>query len=245
MKKRFFYSFAFIGALLLNGCNGKNANAPETNSVRSSQNLTECKVTVNGLTFDYALNEADQLVTVLENGSIKIKCPEGKDFFCDPNDGKLSNNTLPMLLKKVDNTQPFTLTAKVTPEFTEEGPYNAADLLVYANDTVFQKFCFEQDERGNHRIVTVRTQGTSDDNNHDVVNEPSVYMKISSDTHTIASYYSTDKQEWHMVRLYKNNYPAVLYVGIASQCPVKGECTSLFEEIALNHNNVTDFRMGE
>ena len=67
--------------------------------------------------------------------------------------------------------------------------------FVYVNDTLWQKLAFEQDEYGNHRIVTVRTQGTSDDNNHDKIDAKSVYMKISSDTHTIASYYSLDKKK--------------------------------------------------
>ncbi|MFR9263142.1 MAG: DUF1349 domain-containing protein [Bacteroides cellulosilyticus] len=104
---------------------------------------------------------------------------------------------------------------------------------------------FEQDEYGNHRIVTVRTQGTSDDNNHDKLNVSSVYLKISSDTKTIASYYSIDKKRWNMVRLYKNYYPKNIYLGISSQCPQKGSCTSRFEEISLSHDNVSDFRLGE
>lgn len=122
--------------------------------------------------------------------------PEGLDFFSDPN-GKLSNTTLPILLVPVENTKPFTLIAKVTPEFTTEGLYNAADLFVYSCDSLWQKLAFEQDEYGNHRIVTVRTQGTSDDNNHDKLDVSSVYLKISSDTKTIASYYSIDKKRWN------------------------------------------------
>ena len=78
------------------------------------------------------------------------------------------------------------------PGFTEDGLYNAANLMVVANDTLWQKFCFEQDERGKHRVVTVRTVGTSDDNNHEVIEQDNIYYKISSDTHTIASYYSLD-----------------------------------------------------
>ena len=150
-----------------------------------------------------------------------------------------------MLLIPTDNTKPFTLTAKVTPEFTAEGLYNAADLFVYVNDTLWQKLAFEQDEYGNHRIVSVRTQGTSDDNNHDKIDAKSVYMKISSDTRTIASYYSLDKKEWHMVRLYRNYYPDSIYLGISSQCPQRGGCTSRIEDVTLSHDNVGDFRMGE
>mgnify|MGYP000003821844 FL=1 len=70
-------------------------------------------------------------------------------------------------------------------------------------------------------------------------------MKISSDTHTIASYYSLDKKEWHMVRLYRNEYPDQIYLGISSQCPQHGGCTSIIEDITLSHDNVGDFRMGE
>lgn len=249
MKRSTICRFAFIGTLLLTACNGKNdgssQKAEQTDSISANVNLSACNVAVGNVTFDFARYGADTLAIVKSNNAIEIHCAEGFDMFCDPNDGKLSNNTLPLLLKKIDNKKPFTLIAKVSPEFTKEGLYNAADLIVYANDTLWQKLCFEQDEYGKHRIVTVRTSGTSDDNNHDVISEPSIYMKISSDTHTIASYYSVDKKQWHMVRLYKNYYPEILYVGIASQCPIKGRCASMFEEVSLGSDNVTDFRMGE
>lgn len=75
---------------------------------------------------------------------------------------------------------------------------------MFANDSLYQKLCFEQDERGAHRVVSVRTVGTSDDNNHDAITQDFVFLKISSDTQTIASYYSTDGKEWRMVRLYKD-----------------------------------------
>ena len=144
----------------------------------------------------------------------------------------------------IDNTKPFTFSGRLKPGFTEDGLYNAANLMVVANDTLWQKFCFEQDERGKHRVVTVRTVGTSDDNNHEVIEQDNIYYKISSDTHTIASYYSLDGKEWQMVRLYKNNYPKELYIGICSQAPVKGECVSEFSELSLSTDNVGDFRLG-
>lgn len=229
-----------------NGQQTKQEPAAETNdSAEVATVLTPCNVKVGDVVFDYTRYGADTLSSVNEDGSMTIRCSEGKDMFCDPNDGKLTNNTLPLLLKKIDNTKPFTIVAKVTPEFHKESLYNAGDLIVYANEMLWQKYCFEQDEYGNHRLVTVRNQETSDDNNHDKQSSNTVYMKISSDTHTIASYYSTDKKEWHMVRLYKNYYPATLYIGIASQCPVKGQCTTTFEEISIDTNNVSDFRMGE
>lgn len=174
--------------------------AGQTESTDVTSRIADCKVTLGDVTFTHAINGADTCVSLLADRTLEFRCAEGLDFFCDPNDGKLSNNTLPVLLIPTDNTKPFTLTAKVTPEFTAEGLYNAADLFVYVNDTLWQKLAFEQDEYGNHRIVSVRTQGTSDDNNHDKIDAPSVYMKISSDTRTIASYYSLDKKSgtWYV-----------------------------------------------
>ena len=163
MKRTVLYGAFLVGSLSLAACQQHNetkVSEPDLTGkeVETSQ-ITDCKIKVGDVTFTKSINGADTCVTILTDGGLKFSCPEGLDFFCDPNEGKLSNNTLPVLLIPTDNTKPFTLTAKVTPEFTIEGLYNAADLFVYVNDTLWQKLAFEQDEYGNHRIVTVRTQG--------------------------------------------------------------------------------------
>jgi regulation of enolase protein 1 (concanavalin A-like superfamily) len=203
-----------------------------------------CDIKLAGIHFTKAVNGADTLVKTDAQGRMAFRVGAKKDFFCDPNDNKLSNNTAPILLAKVDNTKPFTLVASVTPGFTAKGLYNAGVLYVYVNDRRWQKHCFEQDERGNHRMVSVRTLGTSDDNNHDIVKAPTAYMKISSDTHTVASYYSLDQKTWQLVRLYQNDYPTELWAGVSAQCPLDTGTTSRFEAISLTQNSVTDFRLG-
>lgn len=239
MTKSIIFQALLAGCLMLAACQ------PKTVTTSTTGKITDCNIQLGDVTFTQALNGADSCVSLLADGVLEFRCPEGLDYFSDPNEGKLSNNTLPVLLIPTDNTKPFTFTAKLTPGFTPEGLYNAADLFVYVNDSLWQKLAFEQDEYGNHRIVSVRTQGTSDDNNHDKIDAQSVYLKISSDTQTIASYYSLDKKEWHMVRLYRNYYPEQIYLGISSQCPQRGECVSLIEEVTLSSDNVGDFRMGE
>lgn len=249
MKKIAFLS-VISGAILMTGC----VNNSTTNDIaKDMESNKETKIaeasgvpvdiTFSGVRFTKSINGADSLITIHPDGKMEFRAGEKQDYFCDPNE-ELSNNTAPILLSKVDNTKPFTLIAKVTPEFTKTGTYNAAVLYLYVNDTFWQKLCFEQDERGGHRIVTVRTVDTSDDNNHDIVEQPYVYMKISSDTRTIGSYYSTDKKTWRMVRIYKNNYPSELWVGISNQCPVDKASVSYFEDISLDQENVSDFRMG-
>lgn len=233
---------------MLGSCAGKTeptpANAADTTAVGLSSTVTDCEVKAGNVTFTRAYNGADTLTQVKTDGTLAMNTPMGRDFFRDPNDGILTQSTAPILLTKVDNTKPFTFSTKVTPGFTREGLYNAAAVYVLVNDTLWQKFCYEQDERGNHRIVSVRTIGTSDDNNHEVLTQPSVYLKVSSDTRTIAYYYSKDNKEWQMVRLYRNSYPKELWVGVSSQCPQKTQCNSLFQNLHLDQTQVGDFRMG-
>jgi regulation of enolase protein 1 (concanavalin A-like superfamily) len=117
-------------------------------------------------------------------------------------------------------------------------------MYIYQNPKLWFKFAFERDERARTRIVTVRTIETSDDNNHDVIENASVYMKISSDVQTIAFYYSLDKENWQLVRLFKNDYPEELWIGLSAQSPIGNGTSVTFEECSLNQNSVTDFRMG-
>ena len=252
MKKTIVYCALLGGVLALGGCSSqgsKKAADAATVAAASTAQQPGMKseagdLTVGNVHFTRAINGAMQGVGLKDGGALEFRCGPKADIFSDPNGGKLTNNTVPMLLAEVDNTKPFTLTAKVTPTFTSGGTYNAGDLFVFADDELWQKLAFEQDERGNHRIVSVRTRGTSDDNNHEVVKQPWVYLKISSDTRTIASYYSLDGKEWWMARLYQNDYPATVWLGLATQCPVEQGTTCLFEEVSLQPVSVADFRLG-
>lgn len=252
MKKVVFLISIVISGMLFYSCTNKDtskqievSNIPSDNpaQINGIVSGTECDVTIGNIHFTKSINGAASSIEKQEDGKILFTAKEKTDYFSDPN-GKLSNTTAPILLTRVDNTKPFTFTAKVTPGFNETDLYNAGVLYVYANDSFFQKHCYEQDERGKHRVVTVQTVGTSDDSNHDVVEQPYVYLKISSDTHTIASYYSLDNVNWQMVRLYENSYPSELWLGISSQCPKGKGNETLFEGISLEEESVSDFRMG-
>ena len=229
--KKFYLAFAML--LTMAACTqNKPSQQAETNKTEAQNaNLKDCDITINGIHFTKAINGGDKLVSE-SAGVVTVKANPNADFFIDPNE-KISQDDAGILLTEIDNTKPFTFKGKVTSFF------------VYANDTLWQKLCFEQGDHGEHRIVSVRTVGTSDDNNHDVIDSAkSVYFKISSDTQSIASYFSLDGQEWQMVRIYKNNYPQQLYLGICSQAPQAEECVSTFEELSLTTDNVDDFRMG-
>ena len=133
----------------------------------------------------------------------------------------------------------------MNPKFTETGTYSAGVIYVYENDTHCLKVCFEQDEYGEHRVVTVRTIGTSDDNNRQSILGDTVYMRFSSNGTTIGTYYSKDGKEWHMARLYQNYFPDKLLLGLSSQSPKDNEHTCYFTEVSLVEKATSDFRNGK
>jgi len=200
----------------------------------------KCSIKISDIEFTKSLNKANETTTV-EKEKLVIRSDAKRDNFNEP-DGSLSNNTAPVLLTKVDNTKPFTVISKVTPTFLET--YDAGALYVYINSKRWVKYAFERDERKLTRIVTVRTIDTSDDNNHDVIDSTSVYMKISSDVKTIGYYYSLDKEKWQLVRLYKNDYPSEIWIGLSAQSPLGNGTSVTFEDCSLTKIAVKDFRMG-
>jgi hypothetical protein len=200
----------------------------------------ECRIKLPGITFTRSLNQAAAHAKV-EEGRITLASDARCDNFRDP-DGKLSNNTAPVLLTEVDNEQPFTLTARITPTFLKT--YDAGTLYIYVKEDLWLKMAMEMDERRKTRMVSVRTIGTSDDNNHDVIEAKSVYMRISSDAKTVGFYYSLDKESWQLIRLFKNDYPASIWVGISAQCPLGDGTSAVFEDISLTRQTISDFRLG-
>jgi regulation of enolase protein 1 (concanavalin A-like superfamily) len=212
-----------------------------TASAQSAPTIGDaCRIELPGVTFTRALNGAASHYRV-EAGKLVLASGTKTDFFRDP-DGTLAINNAPVLLAAVDNSRPFTLTAKVTPTFRQT--YDAGALYVYIRDDLWLKFAMEMDERRKTRMVTVRTIGTSDDNNHDVVAEHGVYMKITSDTRTIGFYYSLDNKGWQLVRLFRNEFPASIGLGVSAQSPLGDGNSATFEALSLTDRAVADFRLG-
>lgn len=194
-----------------------------------------------GIHFTRSLNGAAERTRV-DGDKIVLTSAAKTDNFRDPG-GKEASNTAPLLLSKVDNTRPFTLTTRITPGFLQT--YDAGALYIWVKDDLWLKMAMEQDERKRVRMVTVRTSGTSDDNNHDVVSAKTVHMKISSDTHTVGFYYSVDGTSWQLIRLFRNEYPAVIWLGISAQSPVGNGTQALFENVELKRESIVDFRLGQ
>ena len=147
------------------------------------------------------------------------------------------------MLTRIDNTRPFTFSSRIEPTLVDT--YDAGALYLWVGETRWLKMALERDERGLSRVVTVRTEGTSDDNNHDVIEAKSAHFKISSDTRSIGFYYSVDGETWQLVRVFRNDYPPELWLGLSAQSPIGKGNTARFDKLSLTERSVTDFRMGK
>lgn len=223
--------------IILTGCSG---NKTETSAEKET--LSPCDFVFGGINFSQAKNGAENSVEIL-NDTLKLVAGAQTDYFRSP-DGSVIDSS-PVIFTEVDNTKPFTFTAKVEPKFTKTGTYSAGVLYVYEDEMHCQKLCFEQDEFGVHRVVTVRTIGTSDDNNHQSIEKPYVYMRISSDGKQIGNYYSEDGKTWRLARLYANDYPEKVLLGLSSQSPKDNGHTCSFTDVSIVETAVSNFRIGK
>lgn len=192
--------------------------------------------------FDQSLNGAKDALAQLGPSAFEMSAGAETDFFIEPGLPPYEKNNAPLLLRTVDNTKPFTFSFKTTPVHTVK--YDAGMAFLWANNKKWVKFAFEADERLKKRLVTVKTDGYSDDNNHDAIESPSVFLKISSDTKVIGFYYSIDGQTWQLVRVFKNDYPPTFQLGLGTQSPAGKGNKSLFEQLQFAETSVKDFRMG-
>jgi len=219
----------FVNLLIVSWCIACNMPADNKTS----------EMSIN-IQFDSSLNNADKQLDKQPEKWILSSAKE-TDFFIEPGDTYRKANA-PLLLKRINNSQPFTFTVKLTPEHRVK--YDAGMAFIFIDTMHWLKFAFEADERMHTRIVTVRTEGVSDDNNHEIVNEKTIFLKISSDTKSIGFYYSLDHLSWNLVRIFKNEYPSTIYVGVGSQSPAGNGNKTIFTGIELTDSAVKDFRMG-
>jgi hypothetical protein len=136
-------------------------------------------------------------------------------------------NTTPRLLFKP--TDDFELSAKVNVDF--QAQWDSGVLVLYANDTLWAKLCFEMTLEKHPAIVSVVTRGLSDDSISIPIKGTSVYLKVTKSGHTIFFFASEDGQNWSIIRIFSLGDNLDLRVGFSSQSPVGEGCTTTFTQI--------------
>lgn len=238
MKKHLFLSTTLV-LLLVVGCKSNNSSNTQTNQEPVA--MEDIDVSISGITFTKAINDAAKHYEVSDS-LLAINGITATNYFIAPDGGRVEA-TAPILLTEIDNSKPFTFTTRV--ESSIEKIYDAGTVYMFVDNSRWLKFAFERDEKLRCRVVTVRTEGSSDDNNHDIIEQDHVYMRISSSTKQIGFYYSLNGVDWNLARIYRNEYPAKMWLGISSQSPKEGNNIARFSGMSLTGAFVSDHRLGE
>ncbi|MDR2901247.1 MAG: DUF1349 domain-containing protein [Treponema sp.] len=177
-------------------------------------------------------------VEINEN-NLKLTALPHTDYFVDPVSGTSIMNA-PYYYCETDKD--FVLNTKATREFVST--YDACALLVISDETHWVKLCFEFSDFGTHAVVSVITNGVSDDANGVDIEGDTVYLQIVKRGGLFALHYSLDGNNYRMVRLCKLPVNNTVKVGFVAQSPrgEGGDC--FYEDIQLDFKSVNDLRKG-
>ncbi len=136
----------------------------------------------------------------------------------------------------------FTLSAHVSVEFAST--FDAGVLVVWVDEQRWGKLCFEFSPQGEPMIVSVVTNGVSDDCNSVPLKRRDIYLRVSRLDPAIAFHYSEDGITWRMVRYFTLAGATEFGLGFSSQSPTGDGCTARFSEIRYAAEPIGDLRSG-
>jgi regulation of enolase protein 1 (concanavalin A-like superfamily) len=175
-----------------------------------------------------------------ENGALQIVAPAKTDLFVDPAGGMVKDDS-PRAVFTPDPQ--FTLSAHVTVDFV--ATYDAGVLVLCADGLHWAKLCFEYSPQGEPMIVSVVTNGVSDDCNAVPLTRNDIYLRVTRLGQAFAFHYSEDGKYWRMVRYFALQQVTNLRVGFSSQSPTGDGCRAAFDQIQYRASAVKDVRSGE
>ncbi len=174
-----------------------------------------------------------------DEGTVTVKTGAGTDYFVDPAGGHEVTNAPRALAAPPQG--PWQLTARVAVGF--RGTYDAGVLMIFADERHWAKLCFERSPQGSAMVVSVVTNGISDDANAWVVEQEQIWLRISSFRGAYAFHASTDGDKWEFVR-YFGLGATEIRVGIEAQAPIGDGCEVTFSNLSLMPSELADLRDG-
>jgi uncharacterized protein len=170
-----------------------------------------------------------------DGAALTIAAPPRTDLFRDPA-GSEPQTAAPRLLGPVEGD--FQLSARVTCTFA--GAFDAGALLLWADETRWAKLALEVSPAGEPGVVSVVTNGLSDDANAFAVAGDAVWLRISRLASACALHARHDDEPWRFVR----HFPLAAASGLRAQSPLGDGATVRFERIAFSTERLADLRSG-
>ena len=175
----------------------------------------------------------------IEENGINIKAGAHTDLFIDPT-GEPINRNSPLLLFQAD--EHFQFSARLSANL--QSTFDAAALVVYANENCWAKCCYERSPDQQPMLVTVVTNnGSSDDCNHNVLDQESVHVRIAGLGNGVFAFHLKE-EEWSLVRYFSLDQDS-FQIGFSSQSPLGQSCLSSFRDPLYLDAKLKGLRTGE
>ena len=175
----------------------------------------------------------------IDEDTLLITAPGDTDVFTDPVGVNIKANA-PYLYQEVEGD--FRMTAHVGHEF--KSTWDAAVLMIWDDQEKNAKLCFEKSDFGTKAIVSVVTNGVSDDANGVNYNWNNVWLQITRQGNIFALHYGPDGKNWNMVRLFRLDANKTIKIGMEAQCPAGEESKIYFYHFNIDNTPVQDLRAG-
>ena len=173
--------------------------------------------------------------------AIEIEAPAKTDFFIDMASLKARDDA-PFLYERRKGD--FVARVKVRPEFGKN--YDAGGIFVFDGAKKWIKFEFEMTDLGYPSVVSVVTDGVSDDSNGERQDDrPEIWLQVARKGDNWALHFSEDGKKWKMSRYFRLKMKAELRVGLEAQSPIGSGCLVEFTGYKIADYNLKDMRKGK
>lgn len=200
----------------------------------------DLKNTLKIKTIPYSLAAVNNPLSVEIRGDSVIKITsKGKTNLFNSPGGNYYVQNAPMVLFHPDSN--FIISSKITAELREV--YDVASLVIYQDNNLWAKLCFENSINKETTVVSVVTREFSDDCNSIKITDDFVYFSIAKKGKEFSFHCSTDNINWELVRHFRLECnDSSLMLGFAAHCS-RGETFSAeFSDINYSKNVLENMR---
>ena len=187
----------------------------------------------------FALHRLGEPAALVVEDTVQIAAGPRTDWFVDPATGAATMNA-PALVGAV--TGDFLLAARVEVAFA--ATFDAGALVVRHDETTWAKLAFERSPNAEPMVVSVVTQGTSDDCNSTAVDGGFTWLRIARIGQAFAFHASADGRTWNLVRHFRLEPADELEPGFEAQSPLGEGCAATFSDIMFAARTLAELRDG-
>jgi regulation of enolase protein 1 (concanavalin A-like superfamily) len=173
---------------------------------------------------------------VLDAGALTVTAGPRTDLFVSPGGAPPVLNASRLLTRLEGD---FVCGARVRVDFASM--FDAGVLLLWRDEGHWAKLCLEYSPRCVPTIVSVVTQGASDDANSFPVDGSETWLRIARLGQAFAFHASTDGMDWELIRHFRLDADQV---GFLAQSPTGDGCTVTFDRIFHAGERLGDLRSG-